>query len=151
MPEFILDGAYTPEFLALDAFTRGYIEALFFTNEEQLGEEYAAQGVEPLGEGSRYSPGFSDLAPGTLAAIIKDCAAFQAAETRLLTLAYARNYEPIQAGRDFWFTRCGHGVGFWDRKELDTPDGIGEALSAACRPWGNRDAYLGDDGRVYLS
>ena len=23
-----------------------------------------------------------------------------------------------QAGRDFWFTRQGHGAGFWDREEL---------------------------------
>lgn len=24
----------------------------------------------------------------------------------------------VQAGHDFWFTRQGHGVGFWDRPEI---------------------------------
>jgi hypothetical protein len=28
-------------------------------------------------------------------------------------------YSEEQAGRDFWFTRQGHGVGFWDREELN--------------------------------
>jgi len=31
----------------------------------------------------------------------------------------ADSYDDEQAGRDFWFTRQGHGVGFWDRKALE--------------------------------
>jgi hypothetical protein len=35
-------------------------------------------------------------------------------------------------GHDYYMTRQGHGVGFWDRKELDA-DGLGDKLSALCR------------------
>lgn len=34
-------------------------------------------------------------------------------------------------GHDLWLTSQGHGVGFWDRSELDA-DGLGNRLSAAC-------------------
>ena len=51
-----------------------------------------------------------------------------------------------QAGRDFWFTRCGHGVGFWDRGLGAT----GDELSEIARKFGNRDMVLGDDKKVYV-
>lgn len=34
-------------------------------------------------------------------------------------------------GHDLYLTSAGHGVGFWDRAELDA-DGIGDRLTAAC-------------------
>lgn len=27
-------------------------------------------------------------------------------------------YDPVQVGHDLWFTRNGHGVGFWDKPEI---------------------------------
>lgn len=39
-------------------------------------------------------------------------------------------------GHDLWLTMQGHGVGFWDRKELDEDEGLGDALSDACRAYG---------------
>lgn len=36
------------------------------------------------------------------------------------------------AGHDLWLTSQGHGVGFWDRDELDAGD-LGNKLSALCR------------------
>ncbi len=36
------------------------------------------------------------------------------------------------AGHDLWLTSQGHGVGFWDRTELDADD-LGNNLSALCR------------------
>ena len=27
-------------------------------------------------------------------------------------------FDPVQVGHDLWFTRNGHGVGFWDRPEI---------------------------------
>lgn len=36
-------------------------------------------------------------------------------------------------GHDLYMTARGHGVGFWDRKEL--ADGVGDALTAAMRGW----------------
>ena len=42
-------------------------------------------------------------------------------------------------GHDLWLTLCGHGVGFWDRNELDA-DGLGQRLTDACRAFG--EPYL---------
>jgi len=55
--------------------------------------------------------------------------------------------DPEQAGHDFWLTRNHHGAGFWDRG-LGT---VGQRLTDATRPYGGSDAYVGDDGKVYLS
>lgn len=51
-----------------------------------------------------------------------------------------------QHGHDFWLTRNGHGAGFWDRGY----GAIGERLTAATKPYGEKHAYVGDDGKVYL-
>jgi hypothetical protein len=53
----------------------------------------------------------------------------------LLELAYARDYTEEQAGRDFWFTRQGHGTGFWDRDELE-PEELGDKLSDRAKRFG---------------
>jgi hypothetical protein len=49
------------------------------------------------------------------------------------------------AGHDFWLTRCGHGVGFWDRGMGD----LGKRLTEACKAYGSLDLYVGDDGQIY--
>lgn len=127
----------TLSFDALDHFTQGYLEALFFTS----------NGPE---EGQLRDSGFSDLSEEALEACVVVCKTFQADNAELLALAYARDdYDETQAGRDLWFTRNGHGVGFWDRDQLDA-EGLGDRLSEPCRKLGNVDAYLGDDGKIYL-
>jgi hypothetical protein len=118
MPEFILDhgsAETAKQFDALDSFTQGYIEALFFTDEEQLCEESGGEmpnvAIDLETMESRFvggdSPGFGDLAAETLAQIITDCQAFQSRNVQLLTMAYSRDYDAAQAGRDFWYTRNG--------------------------------------------
>ena len=52
-----------------------------------------------------------------------------------------------QVAHDFWLTRNGHGTGFWDRGLGE----VGERLSAAAKVYGSSDAYVGDDGKVYLT
>lgn len=50
-------------------------------------------------------------------------------------------------GYDFWLTRNGHGVGFWDR-------GLGERgdkLSSIAKGMGPKEVYVGDDGKIYFS
>lgn len=47
---------------------------------------------------------------------------------------------------DFWFTRCHHGVGFWDRKAGD----VGERLTAAAQKFRELNVVVGDDGKLYL-
>lgn len=136
MPEFILDTGdelSTRLFAELDRFTQGYIEALFFTNQEPdaLGDANAGQ-----------------LASVTLVDIQRDCATFQQANAALLTLAYGYpDYDEAAAGRDLWYTRNGHGVGYWDRGLNE----IGDVLSALAHKLGESDAYLGDDGRIYVT
>lgn len=165
MPEFILDHG-TQEtakaFRALDSFTQGYIEAMFFTDEEQLceesGREMPAVIVNMATMETRFvggdSPGFGDLAPETLSRIIADCERFQTANAALLEQACSikgdHTYDETRAGHDFWYTRNGHGCGFWDR-------GLGEAgdkLTAACghgTDFRGLYSYVGDDGLIYLS
>jgi hypothetical protein len=75
----------------------------------------------------------SDLADFMTGALSEDAAIFD-------------GIEPGQIGHDFWLTRNGHGAGFWDR-------GLGvrgDTLTDLCRPYGESDLYIGDDGKVYV-
>jgi hypothetical protein len=180
MPEFQLDtsgGVFTPgsalfdqttrhalkTWADLDAFTQGYIEALFFTEGDELTtakreRETGAPEPEDESDESRaafralYTPGFSDLAPEALARIVADCAAFKASDAWTLAEAAESAGDPIpddtQAGRDFWYTRNGHGCGFWGG---DWPEPYATRLTEAAEACGPVDAYLGDDGRVHLT
>jgi hypothetical protein len=58
-----------------------------------------------------------------------DCAKFESENAELLSRA--GDFE--QNGRDFWYTRNGHGVGFWDR---GYPDEVADPLSDAARKFG---------------
>lgn len=94
---------------------------------------------------------FSDLAPETLAAIIADCDKFKAS-IRKSWIAFRRNNPDFprgetEFGRDFLYTRNGHGCGFWDG---DWPEGQGEHWTRAARAFPSTDLYMGDDGKLYL-
>lgn len=139
MPQFQLTGAHAPQFTALDDFTRGYIEAAFFTDEERLEEE----GLE--------APGVTDLAPETFSRMVADCQAFLAKHAALLDKAEcsrgAGGYsKESQAGHDFWLTRNGHGCGFWDG-DWSEPEDV--ELTKAAQSFGQCDLYVGDDQLIY--
>jgi hypothetical protein len=51
------------------------------------------------------------------------------------------------AGHDFWFTRNGHGAGFWDG-DWDEP--YGHILNEGAKLYGEFQTYLGDDGLIYV-
>ncbi len=150
MPEFFLDGMETPEFRALDSFTQGYIQAAFFSSGAADGTTRKTWNPE-TDASLPGDVGFEDLAPSALEEMIRDCTAFQEAhkadiETWEPYRANGDAYE--QAGLDFWYTRNGHGVGFWESGR----GWSGEAqdrLDAAARAAGQCDLYLGDDGKVY--
>jgi hypothetical protein len=141
MPEFILDHGTVEarvRLLLCDCFTQGYVEAMFFTD------------ASDSDDGDLADATVHDLAPETWTKIKADCARFQEANAALLALAYDReDYSAEQAGRDYWFTRNGHGVGFWDREQLEA-DGLGDKLSDAAR-YSSQDLYRGDDGQIYLA
>ena len=58
------------------------------------------------------------------------------------TLLYG--LDPAQCGYDFWLTRCGHGVGFWDRDLGE----VGDKLSEVCSKWGEVNLYITDDNQI---
>ena len=147
----------------LDDFTQGYIEAMFFTSCDPAGQHDEAAWNPETDCSLPSDVTFSDLAPETLARIVADCAAFQEGsawttcraawsemtdhEARLAGFARGGGVDDAQGGRDFWFTRNGHGCGFWDG---DWPKPHATALTDAAKSFGEVDAYLGDDGKVYL-
>ncbi|AXQ69622.1 hypothetical protein HOU03_gp146 [Caulobacter phage CcrSC] len=187
MPQFVLDtsgkarvgatknfpNGVTINWNDLDAFTQGYIEALFFTenspaftSDEWHGEECQAALEAGTSDGSLPGDaGFADLHETALATIVEECAAFQRENADLLAQAYGHNfparvigdgtlpdshrpawdYDEAAAGRDFWYTRNGHGVGFWDRGLGE----VGDKLSDACR---YSEVYVSfeADGKVHL-
>jgi hypothetical protein len=142
MPAFILpigERASAPKtFAALDYFTQGYVEAMFWT-------DCNSDSCDGLADAT-----FSDLACEALKSLMEDCEAFQRDNEALLEAAYERGYTEEQAGHDYWLTRNRHGAGFWDRGELDA-GGIGDKLSDMAHLDGSVDLYRGDDGKVYFS
>lgn len=118
-----------------DTFTLAYLEAIAFTDLTNPDSDSAG----------------AELAPETLERCAADCAAFQEAAAGLLALAFGHHgYGSVQAGHDFWLTRCGHGAGFWDRGLDDVGDKL-TALVGHGTEWPNLDVYKGDDGLAYLA
>lgn len=126
----------------LDAFVRGYLTAALWAGVDYDGE--------PLDDGRDID----DIAVSAVEQAIADCDDFRSANRVTLNRAYkfyastsrGNEYTPEElAGHDFLLTRNRHGAGFWDRGMGAT----GEALTEACRPCGEVNFYVGDDGKVY--
>lgn len=117
----------------LKEFIFGYIEAIFFTEDEGVGES----GIDELSYRAKQT-------------IVNDCAAFYLANKQDLNDAFSNyNYSFAFAGQDFWLTRNGHGVGFWERGLEDA----GQNLTDACG-WGTdfteKYVYRGDDNLIHI-
>ena len=124
----------------LDEFTAAYIEAALWSTNDESND----QGGDPLDK--NYTA--ADIAPETLARMVADCAAFQAAnEAHICDGNVATSYSADeQAGHDFWLTRNGHGAGFWDG---DWDESVSKILTDAAHSFGEFDLYVGDDGLIY--
>lgn len=96
---------------------------------------------EPL-DGS-YDIG--DFAPEAIALASADVNRF-IAENAADIMAVPQSMDRVIT--DFWLTRNGHGAGFWDG---DYPEPYATRLTSAAHAFGESDAYVGDDGRIYLS
>lgn len=157
------------EWRDLDAFTQGYIGALFESEGAELRTAnraiaLAETGLTPDDDESEesaaafealYPVGFSDLAPETLARIIADCAAFQTAtageadngKSLWRYLQHGRPNEMRQSmGRDFWASRNG------------TPDFLNAwplpyaaDLNAAARAFPPLTVQLDESGKVVFA
>ena len=124
MPQFIMEGARDCAESESD-FVMGFIEVLFFTNSSHYpAEGFFKKKVQKeiaSGQADGCLPsdvGYSDIHPDSLKKIREFCQEWQEKNRELLEMAYQLDYDEMQAGRDFHFTHCGHGVGFWDRDEL---------------------------------
>ena len=163
MPEFVMDTSGHVEtrkesesidWKSLDEFTQGYIEALFFT--ENVPNVYAQEFESPeiqkqLEQGTLCGSIPADACFGNIDAeslerIIEDCRSFQQSCAHLLEKACEfDHYDMTKAGSDFWYTRNGHGVGYWDRGLGD----VGDQLSDESRPYGEVYVYW-NDGKIHL-
>lgn len=136
MPEFQLNYSRRKHpYNRLGTFAQGYVEAMFFTNGD-TGDER---------ENLLNELGTARLTAKAVASIDADCEKFLALSMGAFTVrewlddeTSLRDYDEAQAGRDFWFTRQGHGVGFWDREQLTKEDG--DKLSDLARKFG--EAYV---------
>src|SRR5690349_16530994 len=115
MPEFQLnaDRYGKHAYYKLSTFAKGYVEAMFFTNGDTGSED----------EWLLNNLGVERLTRDAVKDIAKDCEAFLGtimpdgcfAQQWIDRAYHDHNYSEEQAGHDFWFSRQGHGVGFWDR------------------------------------
>lgn len=125
-------------------FVRAYTEAILeysyvdvpgYENQAPMNEHYAT----------------SNLSYDARCDIVRDCALFH---EKCRDLFYEMDDRQLRlAGRDFWLTRNGHGAGFWDgswQEKFDEEHTWGELLSAACKSFRSCDAYIGDDGLIYV-
>lgn len=118
----------------------GYIQAALFSTNDESDDS----GGEPLD--ANYSE--SDLSPRALTQIKRACALFVKQNRKAIEKfkkVTGRSDDLI--GHDFWLTRAGHGVGFWERDAGDT----GEKLTEAANRFGEMYMYVGDDGQIHVN
>lgn len=99
--------------------------------------------ADNLGRPLDHDYSIEDLAPETLQKCVDDCNQFLA-----LAGAITNGLDLEDLGHDFWLTRNGHGAGFWDG---DYEKAIGLALTQIAESFSALDAYVGDDGKIYLT
>lgn len=135
----------------LDEFVTNYIAAMLFSssdeNDEPLDRNYDAD----------------DIADEAMEKIRSDCLEFLNDPNGGGMIALVEQLEAdgreghtrgspddtptTHAGRDFWYTRVGHGCGFWDG---DWRRGIGRRLDKLAGRFGEVWPCVGDDDKIYL-
>ena len=127
-------GCYYPSGLQIQEALDAYLECALWASADDDGEPIDVT----------YS--VTDIAPESILAAETDVSNFM----HLLAdegIAWGDKMSPAQLGHDLWLTRNHHGAGFWDR-------GLGELggkLTHWAHTFGESNAYVGDDGRIYLS
>lgn len=113
----------------LNAFIAGYLEALFFADTATNSDGETVENLVGL-----------DLSTIAMDECRQDCARFLdlAGQKVMLAIAGSDGYDHAQAGRDFWFSRQGHGVGFWDRG-LGL---VGDDLHNVAEHFGEKHLYI---------
>ena len=126
---------------AMDAFTKAYVEAAMEESDEDNMNRPFSQ-----------TYGIHDIAPEALQQMIQDCQKFQAEAGDLISnetyIEGTGRDADDQAGYDFWHSRNGSGVGFWE--DADWEKAAGEKLQALAEKFGTANMYKGDDGKLYV-
>ena len=126
MPEFVLNDTPAPRaYDKLSTFAKAYVEAVFFTNGD-TGDDNESR-LNDLGVERLTREAIRDIA--------SDCDSFLGfimpdgcfVRQWLDRLAESHGYSEEQAGHDLWFSRQGHGVGYWDRGLGDAGDALHKA------------------------
>lgn len=108
-----------------------YLTVILFTEEDNFKEEgYSNLTIDDFSEDARIKS-YEDL---------------KSFIDKAGDLLNGISYQDV--AHDLWYTRNGHGVGFWDRgyeKE------IGDKLTELAKDMGEEWAYVGDDGLIHLS
>lgn len=117
----------------LQAFFDAFVECALWCgvdeNDRPLDEGYTEHDidVESLGEMVRECVEFCDTAGDDLCTLTE------------------KGYS--QAGHDFYLTRNHAGAGFWE--EDDWPEEMGERLTEISHKFGEKQLYVGGDGKLY--
>lgn len=133
--------------VGLNDMVRGYLEAALFTEKERLeDEEQSEYGDFDISEYVE-SISFDNFSTESKEYANWDCDKFLSEFSEDELGEIMEYYDLSELGGDFWYTRNGHGVGFWDR---DIPDNIKELLMNVVK--GFKETYLeyGDDGELHL-
>lgn len=130
----------------LEEFVRGYLFAMEWAEEEQLNREGRTD--------------VSVVHPDSLSASRNDCEAFVEEHFEILEelgreALYSEEYPAWEClGHDFYFTRNGHGVGYWSR-DFNREETKQLAKHISARVGHGTDyppvtVYVGDDGFIHI-
>lgn len=121
----------------LDEFTQGFLICLLWSTAD--GDDGNLDDKHDL----------ADIHAGTMAGLRQQCAEFFSGNLADINAVIdgAPGYTFSTAGHDLALSRNGHGSGFFDCG-VDEP---GERLQEAARKAGAAEAYVGDDGLVYVA
>ena len=125
--------------ISIDDFTREYLTAALFTDQP---DEWCSPGE--FTESDRAC--IDRMTKDCIAKAIADCAKFrELASAAGIDIDDMSQCDKDSAARDFWYTRNGHGAGFWDG---DWEDSIGKTLTSISKrfPETGLDFYR---GRIY--
>lgn len=130
--------------MKLDEFTTAYIDCMLWST----NDESDPSGGEPLD--ANYD--IENIDDDSLRDIIADCIAFQRKHIIDITGNYissrSEQWSDLEmAGHDFWLTRAGHGVGFWDG---DWESKAGTLMTETSEEMGGVYPYI-DNGKIYVS
>lgn len=140
---------------------KGYVEAALWTEEEMLEDEATAEIDDEMSDvdkiialkGKIDSKDFKYFAEedvdvdSKISAYLDIKTFIQKAGDEAVKEAIEKR-GLFQFGMDFWLTRNGHGVGFWDRGYSDENQ---KKLVQAAEDMRSKNLYVGDDLKLYFA